>query len=250
MSWDEKVVLVAGVGGGLGTAVVSALAASGAAVVAVARSRPALEALESAARGRGWRLRVKTADLVAPGPVEAVVAEALSEFGRLDAACVTAGRWAGPEPLLHETSDAQWTGLLRDNLDPIYRVGRAVLPAMVRQREGALVLVGASEPIRRTGSAAYAAAKAGIAELARKLASDYRPFGIRVNAVLPGSMGHDAPYDPPTTAGVRPRNATPNAPWEVARAIRYLLSDEGRWVTGAALVVDGGSATQGTEPAE
>ncbi len=250
MSWDEKVVLVAGVGGGLGTAVVSALAGSGAAVVAVARSRRALDALEAGGRSRGWRLRVRTADLAARGPIDAVVAETVSEFGRLDAACVTAGRWAGAAPLLHETPDADFSGLFRDNLDPIFRVGRAVLPPMMRQREGALVLVGASEPIRRTGSAAYAAAKAGIGELARKLASDYRPFGIRVNAVLPGSMGHDAPLDPPPTGGVRPRNATPNAPWEVARAVRYLLSDEGRWVTGTALVVDGGSATLGSEPAD
>ena len=250
MAWDEKVVLVAGVGGGLGSAVTHALAGTGAAVIAVARSRPVLDGLEATARSRGWRLRGRTADLRVQADVDRVVAETLAEFGRLDAACVTAGRWAGGERRLHELTDAEWSETLRDNLEPAYRVGHAALPAMVRQHDGAIVLVAASEVVRGRGSAAYAGAKAALVELARKLAADYRADGVRVNAVLPGNMGRDASPDPPGPSGVRLRDSIPTAPWEVARAVRYLVSDEARWVTGTALVADGGLSTRGGEPPE
>jgi NAD(P)-dependent dehydrogenase (short-subunit alcohol dehydrogenase family) len=67
--------------------------------------------------------------------------------------------------------------------------------------------------------------------------------------VLPGSMGHDiSDLDPPAADGAIPlTDETPSSPWEVARAVRYFLSDESRWVTGSSLVVDGGMSTGGKE---
>jgi NAD(P)-dependent dehydrogenase (short-subunit alcohol dehydrogenase family) len=244
-----RVVLVAGVGGGLGTAVVSLLASEGTTVAAVARSSKALAPIEAHARNRGWKVSAHIADVFDSGQVERTVAGVVAEHGRIDGVSVNVGHWIPGETLLHRLSEAEWVGGIRDNLDPVYRIGRAVLPRFLEQGAGSLVLVSAAPAVRLAGSASYAAAKGGLAALVPKLAHDYRPSGIRINAVLPGSMPNQlASLDPP--AADRPIALTDRAdtsPWEVARAIRYLLSEESRWVTGTCLTVDGG-ATSGGDP--
>ncbi|MGI0071866.1 MAG: SDR family NAD(P)-dependent oxidoreductase [Thermoplasmata archaeon] len=245
MTLSKKVYLVAGVGGGLGTALVCLLASEGATVAGVARGSEALERVAAHARERGWHVATRVANLMDGAAVARMVAGVREEFGRLDGVSVNVGHWIGGEALLHRMSDAEWTDAMRDNLDPVFRVVRAALPVLIGDGGGSLVLVSAAPAVRAAASASYAAAKVAVAALVPKLAHDYRPLGVRVNAVLPGSMANQLDgLDPPAPDHRIPlTDTTATGPWEVARAIRYLLSEESRWMTGALLLVDGGAST-------
>ena len=242
-----QVVLVAGVGAGLGSAVVSLLASDGATVVAVARSASVVEPLAAHARKRGWTVAPRTVDATDPAATEQLVRETVKEFGRIDALSVNVGHWFSAETPLHRMSREQWTAGILDNLNPTYDLGRATIPHMLERGRGSVVLVSAALPVRWAGSAAYCAGKAGVADLVAKLARDYRASGLRFNGVLPGSMAREVhALDPPAAdAPLALTDETATSPWEVARAIRYLLSDESRWVTGALLTVDGGVSVGG-----
>lgn len=250
MALNGRVFLVAGVGTGLGTAVVSLLASDGATVVGVARSSKALEPVAAHARERGWQFTARTADIARQSDVDALVRSVVQELGHLDGVSINVGHWVPGESLLHKMSEEEWSVAIRDNLDPIYRLGRATLPHLMERGRGSLVAISAATAVRWAGSAAYHAAKGGLMDLIPRLARDYRPYGIRVNAVLPGSMGRGiVDLDPPTVAAPIPlTDETATSPWEVGRAVRYLLTDESRWITGALLVVDGGASTGGAEP--
>ena len=249
MALDGKVVLVVGVGGGLGSAVVSLLASEGATVVGVARGNRTLDRLASHARERGWKFTGATADVGEQADVDRVVAGVVREHGRIDAASINVGHWHGGEGLLHRMSDEEWEAGVRRNLDPVFRVARAAIPSMVERGAGSVVFVSAALAVRWGGSAAYCAAKGGLADLVPKLARDYRPWGVRFNAVLPGSMGNEVALDPPAADRPIPlTDETVTSPWEVARAIRYFVSDESRWVTGTVVTIDGGASTWGAAP--
>ncbi|HTT35570.1 MAG TPA: SDR family oxidoreductase [Thermoplasmata archaeon] len=245
---NDRVVWVAGVGGGLGTAVVLTLLADGSTVVGLARRRATLDRLAAAPDGPG-RFEAEPADLTSTAEVEAAAARTIARHGRIDSVALLAGRWVPGPTAIHELSEGLWAEAIEGNLTPIHRVLHAVVPGMIERGRGSIVLVSATEAVRARGSAAYAAAKAGVAELAGRLAADYRRNGIRVNAVLPGNMGREAATRRPDDASPVPlAAANPTAPWAVARAVRFLLSDESAWTTGATLRVDGGFSTGGAEP--
>jgi NAD(P)-dependent dehydrogenase (short-subunit alcohol dehydrogenase family) len=249
-AFEGKVVLVAGVGGGLGAALVSLLASEGATVVAVARRASSLDPITVHARTRGWKVVPRTADVTDAAQVDRLVAATVGELGGIDAMSVDVGHWIPDGGLLHELTQEAWTAGVRDNLEATYQMGRAVLPHMIERHRGSIVLVSAALAIRWAASASYCAAKGGLVDLVPKLARDYRALGVRFNAVLPGAMTRSlGGLDPPVAGGAVPlTDQTTTSPWEVARAIRYLLSDESRWVTGATITVDGGASTAGAEP--
>ena len=249
MGWSGKVAMVAGVGNGLGSALVERLASAGATTIGVARGKEVLAKLEARARANGWTFTGKVADLGRPNDVAALFAAVTEEFGAIDALTVTAGHWVEGPTLLHEASDGQWSMGLADNLDPLFYVCRAALPPMLARGRGSIVLVSATDRVRYAGTPSYCASKGAIVDLTEKLARDYRSHGIRVNAVLPGTMEHEVDLDhPPSESTALPLSDRSGVgAWEVARAIVFLLSDDARWISGARVRVDGGFSTHGKE---
>jgi NAD(P)-dependent dehydrogenase (short-subunit alcohol dehydrogenase family) len=235
-----KVAIVAGAGGGMGRAVPALFAREGAKVLLVARRREPLEELAGEIRARGGEARVATADLTTRAGAETMAAAALEAFGRIDVLYNNLGDAAASGIPPHETSDEDWEYLVRINLDCAFLVSRAVLPTMLRQGGGSIIHASAAQHVRLRANAGYSAAKAGLIELCRRLAREYRPHGIRVNCICPGSIGGSrgaADFDPPPATLVRPAH-----PADVAYAALYFASDESAWVTGQVLEIDGGAS--------
>jgi NAD(P)-dependent dehydrogenase (short-subunit alcohol dehydrogenase family) len=153
-------------------------------------------------------------------------------------AAFVAGGWAGGRPVYEETTDDAWTAMLRANLETFYRGLRAVLPSMVARKKGAIVVIGsraAVAPETSAGSAAYAASKAAVVALAQTVAAEVRDHGVRVNAVLPSTM------DTPANRAAMPK-ADPSRWVSLASAagvVAFLLGDESRDISGAAVPVYG-----------
>jgi NAD(P)-dependent dehydrogenase (short-subunit alcohol dehydrogenase family) len=234
-----KVAVIAGAGGAMGSAVAFAYVREGARLLLVARRVAPLETLASQLRAAvpGAEVAVLGADLVTAEGASAMAAQAVERFGGLDVLYNNLGDSAFGSVPPHEVSDEAWGYLLRINLDGAFLCSRAVIPPMLARAGGSIIHVSAAERVRLRANPGYAAAKAGLVELCRRLARAYRDEGIRVNCICPGGMGNDvsAAFDapPPTLA----RGAHPA---DVAGAAVYFASAESAWVTGQTLEIDGG----------
>ncbi len=238
--------LVTGGSVGIGKAVALALAAEGARVALVARRADRAEAVAQAIRAVGGQGTAIAADVCVAVDVDRMVAEAEAAVGALDLFVNNVG--GGKLQSFLEIDEAEWERMLRFNLTSAFLCCRAVLARMVPRRRGSLVIVGsiAGRSTSPLQGAHYTASKAGLLGLARHLAREMAPHGIRVNAVAPGPTATERILStvPPerqhrTAAGIpMGRMGTPA---EQAGPILYLLSDEGRYVTGATLDVNGGA---------
>jgi NAD(P)-dependent dehydrogenase (short-subunit alcohol dehydrogenase family) len=153
-------------------------------------------------------------------------------------AALVAGAWKGGKPLHEEQDDDVWRAMMDANLETVHRSLRALLPAMVARNDGAIVAIGsraAVDPGSSANAAAYAASKAATVALVQAVASEVRDHGVRINAVLPSTM--DTPANRAAMPGVDP------AHWvslpSVAAVVAFLLGDEARDISGAAIPVYG-----------
>ena len=200
----------------------------------------------SLVEGEGGECAVVEADVRSSDAVEALCQTAIDSFGRLDIAVASAGsvRMAGFE----EMTDQQWKQLIEIDLSGVMRLFRSAAGRMTGS--GAMVALSsvAGGHYGWQEHAHYAAAKAGVLGLCRSLAIELAPRSIRVNAVLPGVI--DTPQSADPVSGLGPEGLVAvgkQIPWgrfgraqEVARAIRFLTSDDSSYITGSLLVVDGG----------
>ncbi len=155
-------------------------------------------------------------------------------------AVLAAGGWAGGAPLHEAKDDSVYEQMMKMNVDSAYRALRALLPTMVAAQRGSIVVVGSravERPWTSTGAAAYAASKAAVVTLAQTVAREVLEHGVRVNAVLPSTL------DTPANRAAMP-NADPSK-WvslsSAASVIAFLLSDDARDVSGAAIPLYGRS---------
>jgi NAD(P)-dependent dehydrogenase (short-subunit alcohol dehydrogenase family) len=221
-------VLIAGGTGALGTAVVRELLDAGHECnvtwivdVEVERGREAF----------GDRANFIRADLLDPAEADAAVAAVPD----LEAVVDLVGGFASG-PLVHETTLEEFERMMRLNLTPAFNLARAAMPRLVERGGGSFVAVSARPALRPfAGASAYVTAKAAVLAFVQAVDADYRQKGIRANAILPSVI--DTPAN---------RAAQPDAdfsrwvqPVEIARVVRFLVSDDAAVVTGGAIPVYG-----------
>jgi meso-butanediol dehydrogenase/(S,S)-butanediol dehydrogenase/diacetyl reductase len=246
---EGKGAIVSGGGTGIGAATARLFAREGAKVVVTGRRT---EPLESVAAETGG-LPVP-GDVTERGAAEAAVAAAVERFGGLDVVVANAGTGFGGTA--GDVDDERWQRTLDVNVTGVLRLVRAALPRLIERGGGSIVLVSSTSGlVSATDSAAYVTSKHALLGLARSIAVDYGPKGIRANALCPGwvvtPMGdgemdtvaarrgitRDEAYALTTATVPLRRPATPE---EIAACALFLASDESSIVTGSVLVADGG----------
>lgn len=247
MKLEGKVAIVTGASSGIGRAAALLFAAEGARLVLAARGSGALEALAEEIRRSGGQAIAMAGDVREEAFAQALVQEAGRTWGRLDIGFNNAGTLAGCGDTM-QVSAEDWQVGMETNLTSAFYAAKHQVPAMLRGGRGSLIFT--SSFVGHTagfpGTAAYAASKAGVVGLTQALAAEFGPRGIRVNALLPG--GTDTPM-------ARQMNGTAEAidhvaslhalkriarPEEIAQAALFLASDASSFMTGAAMLVDGG----------
>lgn len=239
----SRVAIVTGGARGIGRAVGISLAADGWRVALCYRTSEAeARSAAEAVRRAGGEALVGRYDVSDPAACEALVSSVLREWKAVDALVNAAGPYLRV-PLL-ESSLGEWHAMFDNNLHPVFYMSRLVAPHMIERRSGRIVnfgLAGADRMAGQPNLTAHYISKIGVLVLTRTLARILGPHGITVNAVSPGFIdtGGAAPEEL-----VRMQPAIPagylGEPRDAAAAVRFLLSEDARYVNGANLVVSGG----------
>jgi 3-oxoacyl-[acyl-carrier protein] reductase len=238
-SLDGKVALVTGGSRGIGAAISRELAKAGAKVAL--NYRAGQEAADEVA-GEIGGLAVR-ADVSKPEEVQALIERVEGGLGDIDALVNNAG--VTRDTLIARMTDDDWQTVIDTNLRGTFNTSRAVSRKMLRRRAGSIVNLSSVVGVHgNPGQANYAASKAGIIGLTKALARELGSRGVRVNAIAPGYISTeltDVLND--EQRGLILQN-TPlgrlGEPEDVARAVRFLCSDEAAFITGEVLLVDGG----------
>ena len=249
MRLENKVAIVSGGGTGIGAATSRAFAREGAKVVVTGRRAEPLEAVAAEIDGRAV-----AGDTSDDDHVRAAVAAARDAFGGLDVVVANAGLGFGGAAA--DVDDERWQQTLDVNLTGAFRLARAAIPSLVERGGGSIVLVSSvSALVSGTDGAAYVTSKAAMLGLARSIAVDYGPSGIRASALCPGwvetPMGDGSMESLMTKHGISLGEAyrlvtqhiplrRPATADEIAACCLFLASDESSIVTGTTLVADGG----------
>jgi NAD(P)-dependent dehydrogenase (short-subunit alcohol dehydrogenase family) len=252
---NGKVALVTGGSSGLGEAIVYRLAEEGVSVAVggrdAAKTKAVAERAAARAHGNGQASEPSEVlgDVSSVADCERLVAETVARHGRLDILVNSAGVWL--EKSILDTSEADWEWCVGTCLKGTYFMCKAALAHMVPRHSGVIVNLASDSGIHgEPGAAVYSAAKAGVVMMTRALAIDHGPDGIRVCSVCP------AIFDTPMLANAVAAAEDPVAytdgmeeayplkrigrPEELAAAVAFLASDDGSFVSGRTLVVDGG----------
>jgi NAD(P)-dependent dehydrogenase (short-subunit alcohol dehydrogenase family) len=244
---SEKVAIVTGASSGIGRATARLFADEGAKVVVAARRRTELDELVAEIVAAGGAAIAHAGDVKEEACAEALVSLAAREFGGLDIAFNNAGILGEMGPVT-DLSLAGWRDTLETNLTSAFLGAKHQVPAMIERGGGSLIFTSTfvGHTAGMPGMAAYGASKAGLIGLTQVLAAEFGTKGIRVNAILPGGtdtpMGRAAASTPEAKAFVEGLHALKRiaAPEEIARSVLHLASEASSFMTGAALLVDGG----------
>jgi NAD(P)-dependent dehydrogenase (short-subunit alcohol dehydrogenase family) len=247
---DGPAVIVTGAGGRLGSAIATALAGRGARLLLVDLAEPALDALAGSLADRD-RMATLALDVTAAGSAETAVEQAIDRFGRLDALVNNAGV-EGPVDRAEDVSLDDVRRVFEVNVLATLAFSAAAMRRFRAQGSGRIVNMASGAGLAGTGMMApYSASKHAVVGLTRSMAQEAAPAGISINAVCPGCvdspmmsriearLGELAGTGPVSYVGSIPMGRYCD-PAEVAQTVAWLALDAPAYVTGTAMVIDGG----------
>jgi 3-oxoacyl-[acyl-carrier protein] reductase len=245
---DGRVALVTGSSRGIGAAIALQLADAGAAVAVHGRDEAAIAQVHEAIQHAGGRSVGVAADLTDPDAVERLHASVERDLGPVDVLVANAGGNIVPPGPIETMTDEQWDATLRMNLHATFLTVKAVLPSMKQRGHGVIITMSSAASRRTTAMSpvAYAAAKAGIEALTRSVALQAGPAGIRAVCIAPETILTDTNQQqiPDTVKDTLAKDhpiQRLGTPEDIARATRFLASDDASWISGIVLDIAGGS---------
>ena len=247
-----KVAIVTGAGQGIGMTIAMELARAGAKLVLIARREDALEKVKREIEGLGGEALPIPMDVSKWEAADNMAKSVIERFGRIDILINNAGispKGKGGVPLkIADIEERDWDTVMNINLKGVFSCCKAVMPFMVRQRSGKIVNIGSIAGL--TGGAAspatpvYHISKAGLHCLTKVFARELAQHNINVNTVAPGRILTQMAVDTSSEANEMLMRNIPLArfgkPIDVARAVLFLVSESGNYITGDTLVIDGG----------
>ena len=249
MKLEGKVALITGGNSGIGSATAALLAKEGATVVLTGRNQERGEEVAGAINEDGGTAVFIRSDVRVADECRRAVEQTLERFGRIDVLFNNAGvLYAKTVP---DCTEEEWDDTIDSSLKGAFLMSKYALPSMIERGSGSIIHTSSGWGILGGDrAAAYCAAKGGLVVMAKAMAIDHGPDGIRVNCVCPGDV--ETPMLPDdaekrgmtwedymVSASDRPLGRVGTAE-EIARAVLFLASDDSSFVTGEALVVDGG----------
>lgn len=255
MRFAGRTIIVTGAGSGIGRATAVRFAVEGAAVVAVDINAESVHALAEELHQQGLTCRAHKGDIALREDVDSFVWRTLSEFKRVDYLFNNAG--VEFISTLAETTDEQWDHVIDTNLKGTFLVTRACIGSMIEAGNGVIINNASDAGLRGIKkNAAYSTSKAGIIHLTRSIALDYGKYNIRCNCLCPGCIRTPLCERFNAEVGAREGRTGESVlqefvqgnipmqrvglPEEVASVVAFLCSDDGRYISGAVLPVDGG----------
>jgi len=247
---DGRRLFITGGSRGLGRAMAESLAGAGADAVMTGRDEASLEEAASAIRGLGRNVVTIAADMADPAACEAVAERVVRDHGPIDILINNLGGRREPTATTAMPLE-RWQALMDLNLTSTFLTTKVVDRAMIERGKGGRIInmasINAMVAGRNIEGRHYETAKAGVVQFTRSVAADWAPHGITCNAICPGVFMTEpnrrwARDKPEVIDGIRERTpmATFGDPEDLGALALYLASDASRFMTGAALVIDGG----------
>jgi NAD(P)-dependent dehydrogenase (short-subunit alcohol dehydrogenase family) len=235
MIFNDKIILITGATGGLGSALTALCLNAGAAVATAFTGVEKFKELETTLKPPPGKLLGIETNVLDSASVQAAVEKVMAAFGRIDALVNLVGGYLGGVAVVDMT-EKQWEGMIDLNLKSVFLVCRQVLPVMVRQKSGRIVNITSGGGLQGAGGiSAYGAAKAGVINFTQTLAVEGKKHNITANAVAPGIINTPAN-----------RAAMPKAdfskwvtPASLAEVILFLSSDAAKDISGTVVPVLG-----------
>jgi NAD(P)-dependent dehydrogenase (short-subunit alcohol dehydrogenase family) len=245
---EEKIALVTGAGAGIGRAIAETFAREGAVVAVADRDEAAAREVADAIVKANGAASAHAVDVTDTPQVKALMEEIGAQHGRLDVLVNNAG--VGERADFRHLSDEAWDRVWRTNLDGTVRCAREAFALLKASGNASVINLSSVMATKHTRQmAVYSATKGAVSALTRSLAVEYAPYGIRVNALVPGYVETAliGRYISNPMIAKALLTQTPlrrfGTPQDIANAALFLASDEAAYVTGAALNVDGGMGT-------